>query len=69
VYTSESGAASVFEVIREAVPIGRLIWTNGHRKALCISHSEKGPSMHVYEDRVHCYGCGFHGDVVDVWAA
>jgi DNA primase len=69
VHTSESGAASVFEVIREAVPIGRLIWTNGHRKALCISHSEKDPSMHVYEDHVYCYGCGFHGDVVDVWAA
>jgi DNA primase len=69
VYTSGSGASSVFEVIREAVPIGRLIWTNGHRKALCVSHSEKDPSMHVYEYHVHCYGCGFHGDVVDVWAA
>jgi DNA primase len=69
VYTSEGGAASVFGVLREAVPIGRLIRTNGHRKALCVSHSEKNPSMHVYEDRVHCYGCGFHGDVVDVWAA
>jgi DNA primase len=69
VYTYPNGATSVFEVIREEVPIGRLIETNGHRKALCISHSEKDPSMHVYEDRVHCYGCGFHGDVVDVWAA
>ena len=68
-YTYPNGATSVFEVIREEVPIGRLIETNGHRKALCISHSEKNPSMHVYEDRVHCYGCCFHGDVVDVWAA
>ena len=23
--------------------------------------------MHVYEDHVHCFGCGFHGDVTDVW--
>jgi DNA primase len=68
-YTCPNGATSVFEVIREEVPIGRLIETNGHRKALCISHLEKNPSMHVYEYHVHCYGCGFHGDVVDVWAA
>jgi hypothetical protein len=25
--------------------------------------------MHVYEDHVHCFSCGFHGDVTDVWAA
>jgi DNA primase len=68
VYTSTRGVASVFEVIREEVPIGQLIETNGHRKILCINHSEKHPSMHVYDDHVHCYGCGFHGDVVDVWA-
>src|SRR5918994_1479322 len=68
-YTSESGAASVFEIVRGGIAIERLIETNGQRKALCVSHSEKDPSMHVYENHVHCYGCGFHGDVVDVWAA
>jgi DNA primase len=68
VHTSESGAASVFEILRGEIAIERLIETNGHRKALCVSHSEKDPSMHVYEDHVHCYECGFHGDVVDVWA-
>jgi len=25
--------------------------------------------MHVYGDSVHCFACGFHGDVIDVWAA
>ena len=25
--------------------------------------------MHLYEDHVHCFSCGFHGDVVDVMAA
>src|ERR687897_334300 len=68
-YTSESGAASVFEIVRGGIAIERLIETNGQRKALCVSHSEKDPSMHVYENHVHCYGCGFDGDVVDVWAA
>jgi DNA primase len=66
-YTNADGCTSVFDVLREEVPIERLIETNGHRKALCVSHSEKTPSMHVYEDHVHCYGCRFHGDVVDVW--
>src|SRR5215218_8273614 len=69
VYTSTNGAASVFEALREEVPLDRLIQTNGHRNILCIAHDEKTPSMHVYEDHVHCFGCGFHGDVVDVWAA
>jgi DNA primase len=68
VYTSANGAASVFGALREEVPIRRLMESNGHRKILCVNHSEKTPSMHVYEDHVHCYGCGFHGDVVDVWA-
>jgi DNA primase len=68
VYTSTNGIAPVFEILRGEIGIERLIETNGHRKALCVSHSEHEPSMHVYEDHVHCYGCGFHGDVVDVWA-
>jgi DNA primase len=25
--------------------------------------------MHIYDDQVHCFACGFHGDVTDVWAA
>ncbi len=42
---------------------------NGHRKISCVSpsHADRTPSMHVYEDHVHCFSCGFHGDVVDVW--
>jgi DNA primase len=67
-YANRSGSASVFEALREEVPLDRLIQTNGHRNILCIAHDEKTPSMHVYEDRVHCFGCGFHGDVVDVWS-
>jgi len=25
--------------------------------------------MHLYDDYAHCFSCGFHGDVVNVWAA
>jgi len=59
----------VFDVLREEIPLDRLVETNGHRKALCVAHDEKTASMHVYEDHVHCYSCGFHGDVTNVWQA
>jgi DNA primase len=33
-------------------------------------HPDTTPSFHVYADgRFHCYGCGRHGDVTDLWAA
>lgn len=61
---------NVFEILREQIPVHSVIPLDGHgRKVLCISpgHSEAEPSMHVYEDHVHCFGCGFHADVTDVW--
>jgi DNA primase len=34
------------------------------------SHEDKTPSFVVYEDgQAHCYGCLFHGDVVDLYQA
>jgi len=35
------------------------------RKICCPFHDEKTPSMHIYPDHFHCYGCGAHGDHVD----
>ncbi len=33
-------------------------------------HEDRTPSFHVYADRrFHCYGCGWHGDATDLWAA
>jgi len=32
-------------------------------------HEDENPSFHVYPDcRFHCYGCGWRGDVTDLWA-
>jgi DNA primase len=32
-------------------------------------HEDKNPSFYVYPDRrFHCYGCGWYGDVTDLWA-
>ncbi len=35
----------------------------------CLWHSEKSPSMHYIasSNRVHCFGCGKHGDAIDVY--
>jgi DNA primase len=60
---------SVFDTLREQVPIAHVLATNGGGKVQCVDpdHRDANPSMHLYGDHVHCYGCGFHGDVVDVW--
>lgn len=31
----------------------------------CTFHNERTPSMKIYEDSFHCFGCGAHGDVID----
>jgi DNA primase len=62
---------NVFETLREQVAIGHLIEVGNGGKAHCLAprHQDNDPSMHIYDDHVHCFACGFHGDVVDVWAA
>ena len=32
--------------------------------ANCLYHPDKTPSMKIYDDHFHCYGCGKHGDVI-----
>jgi DNA primase len=62
---------SVFEVLRDRVGLDQIVTANGSGKARCVSagHQDQDPSMHLYDDHVHCFGCGLHGDVTDVWAA
>jgi hypothetical protein len=36
-------------------------------KCACPFHGERTPSMIVYEDHAHCFGCGWHGDVFAWW--
>jgi len=61
---------SIFETLREQIPLDRIIQANGSGKAHCVvpDHIDASPSMHVYDDHVHCFSCQFHGDVADVWA-
>jgi hypothetical protein len=34
-------------------------------KMCCPFHDERTPSLHVYSDHFHCFGCGAHGDHID----
>ena len=69
---------SVFEVLRERVDLVELAGrytdlrpsgkTNVGRCPY-PDHEDKSPSFYIYpEGRYFCYGCGRHGDVVDLWS-
>ena len=49
-------------------PISNLIAFT-HKKANCIWHNEKTPSLAYYPktNSVYCFGCGKHGDAIDVY--
>ncbi len=32
----------------------------------CIFHDDKEPSMKLYPNNYYCFGCGAHGDVIDL---
>jgi len=34
----------------------------------CLFHADKTPSMKLYDDHYHCFGCGCHGDVIALTA-
>jgi len=53
------------------VSLDQVIQVNGSGKSRCVApnHQDANPSMHLYGDHIHCFSCGFHGDVTDVWAA
>lgn len=39
-----------------------------HGMCRCVFHRDKSPSMKLYPDHYHCFGCGAHGDVIDLTA-
>ena len=68
--------ASVFETLRGEVDLAQLagryteLRPSSGRASVgrCPrpDHEDQNPSFHVYPDRrFHCYGCRWHGDVVD----
>lgn len=42
----------------------------GYHKTKCPIHQDDEPSFIIYPDgHAHCFGCDFHGDAIDAWAA
>ncbi len=65
---------TMFETVREqiTVPAAAQIYgisdRNGYGNVRCIFHADNTPSMKLYDDHFHCFGCGAHGDVTDLTA-
>jgi DNA primase len=68
-----------FEELREQVDLAELasrytdLKPSGRAlvgRCPCPNHEDTNPSFHVYpEGKFFCYGCRWHGDVTDLWAA
>lgn len=51
-------------------PISDLIEVNRARKALCLFHQDRTPSMHIYDDlRYKCFVCQEFGDSISLYRA
>ncbi len=60
---------SIFHDIKERLPLrqvaehyGLKIGRNGMAK--CPFHPDKTPSLKIYDQNYHCFGCGAHGDSI-----
>jgi hypothetical protein len=65
---------NLFEIIKEQLPVpdvARYYGLEMNRSGFtsCFFHSERTPSMKLYEENYHCFGCGAHGDVIDLTGA
>ena len=63
---SEIKQAFTFEsLLSEPYSGRRRVWA-----VHCPLHNDGSPSFAVYPDgHAHCFGCGFHGDIIDFYAA
>ena len=65
--------SSVFEAVKAAVPMRAAaerfgLEVNCAGMVRCPFHDDHTPSMKLYDDHFYCFGCGRHGDVVDLTA-
>ena len=60
---------TIFEEVKSLVDMPTAarhygIEVNRSNMALCPFHHERTPSMKLYADHYHCFGCQAHGDVI-----
>jgi len=59
---------SIFETLRDRVSVEQVAGGRVGEKVFCLAHADNNtPSLHIYEDHVHCFACAFHADVVALW--
>lgn len=64
---------NIFETVKASVPLGRAAEHYGLTVSLsgmtrCPFHDDRHPSMKLYDDHYHCFGCQATGDVVALTA-
>lgn len=57
------------QIIKDRLTMSEVLLRYGYEpnrsKFICCPfHNEKTPSMKIYEQDFHCFGCGEHGDVI-----
>ena len=60
-----------YNKIRQSVPLIEAAKRYGsvkHGFMRCPFHADRTPSLKLYGDHFHCFGCGAHGDVIDLTA-
>ena len=60
----------LFDSVKDAVTVSDAAKEYGYTPnrsgfICCPFHSEKTPSMKLYDRTYHCFGCGAHGSVID----
>ena len=50
------------------IEAARRYGTVKHGFMRCPFHADRVPSLKLYGDHFHCFGCGAHGDVIDLTA-
>lgn len=68
--TERKFSGDTSEIARaKSYPIPELVKFSRDHKACCIWHNESTPSLHYYKanNTVYCFGCGKHGDAIDVY--
>ena len=64
---------NLFESVKAAVAVRQAaehygLEVNRGNMVCCPFHADRTPSMKLNEDYFYCFGCGAHGDVIDLVA-
>ena len=62
---------TLFEMVKERISVKQAAWRyglepNSSGMACCPFHDDRHPSLKLNETYYYCFGCGAHGDVIDL---